>query len=390
MHNRVESDVPFYPRPREMDESLLGDLTGGRPGAIIETEEQLALKAQIISELDQRTVDKDMLKDYGERQVLDEEDMEDGDDDPDALDASTLGTVTIQDLRSQFDYEWDPQSGTPDPNRLALEEAGDLLPSNPKDDDGVEIGYDPIFGPSNPLDIRTVLGTKDSYVIDPATKDDLHDTAQFPPGDPEISFNEDFVSFRKSLDIIETFMDPFLQQEVPRHVAKWHGYPEQMHFEPKDFYHNRFTDNPTDFNTMTPFRARQRAVEMARAKNAEWLPVEVPYSWHQAQRAPYEKYSTLMGTLRKGECDPTRVEQIQPALRILGSCVDLLSIEGEDMSIYRFAYHGFMKNKFGMQCWTHTLIEDCGVPVANVVFETGFRKRDRLHDGGEDWNGPTF
>jgi hypothetical protein len=238
--------------------------------------------------------------------------------------------------------------------------------------------------------VRTILGNRDSYMIDTVTRDDAMLTPQFPPGDPEIAFNDDVVRFRKSLDIIETYTDPFLDMQVPRHVAKWHGYPEKMNFEPKDFFNNRFTEKPTDFDQMTPFRARQRAVEMARAKNAEWLPEGVSYQWHQSQRAPYERYGTNVGTLRPGECDPALVEQIQPALRILGSCVDLLSIDGEYKTIYRFAYHGFMKNKYGMQCWTESLLEDCGVEVTGVIFETGFRQRDRLHDGGDDWYGPTF
>jgi hypothetical protein len=41
-----DDGIPFYPVPRKIDEALLGDLTGGRPGAIIETEEQLVVKEQ--------------------------------------------------------------------------------------------------------------------------------------------------------------------------------------------------------------------------------------------------------------------------------------------------------------------------------------------------------
>jgi len=46
-----------------------------------------------------------------------------------------------------------------------------------------------------------------------------------------------------------------------------------------------------------------------------------------------------------------------------------------------------MKNKYGMSCWTETLIRDCGVNVTGVVFETGFRARDPAYDGGFAYHG---
>ena len=62
-----------------------------------------------------------------------------------------------------------------------------------------------------------------------------------------------------------------------------------------------------------------------------------------------------MGTLQKGEIDPDMKQQIQPALDILGSVVDLLSItqidgndndgsDDKDALVFRFHYHGLMKN----------------------------------------------
>ena len=387
-------ETPFYPIPRAIDESLLGDLTGGRPGAIIETEEQLAVKEQILKEIDDGTRRyPDYMQNYG--QLLQDEEAEyDIGDDPDAIDAATLGTWTIQDLKSKFDYEWDPNSGDPDPNLVELSQDDTLyLESTEKDEDGVEVGYDPIFGPSNPMDTRAIRGAVDSYMIDTKTRDDRMLSPLFPdPTDPEIAYNEEVVQFRKSLDIIDTYVDPFLTEDlpVPAHVAKWHGYPEQVWFEPKNFTNNRFTDNPTDFDALSPHRARVRAVELARAKNAEWLPPGVSQQWHRDQRAPYEKVGTLVGTLEPGECDPELVALIQPALNILGSCAVLLSIEGadeENKTVYRFAYHGLMKNKYGMQCWTETLLRDCGADVTGVVFETGFRRRDAAYDGGDPYYG---
>ena len=64
----------------------------------------------------------------------------------------------------------------------------------------------------------------------------------------------------------------------------------------------------------------------------------------------------------------------------------LLSIDG---TVFRFAYHGLMKNRHGMSCWMETLLKDCGVDVTGVIFETGFRKRDFMTDGGDPWQGPS-
>ncbi|KAL7577781.1 hypothetical protein ACA910_010538 [Epithemia clementina (nom. ined.)] len=451
------SDLPYeYAERRQFDDSLLGDLTGGRPGAIIETAEQLELKEKILQTLDQRNYDPQIMQDYGELEELAEAEYDT--DDPEALDEAELGTWTYVDLQSKFDYEWDPRSGDPDPNHVALQNARDqLLQETEKDDDGVEKGYSPYFGPSNPIDTRTILGTRDSYMIDPATRDESRLTPQFAPDDLELSFNEDVVRFRKSLDLMETYLDPFLStqsadMEVPLHVAKWHGYPELTHFKPQNFTNNRFTapQNRTDFSKLTPFRARQLAVEMARSQNAEWMPAHVSLAAHAKIRQPYEKYQTLVGTLRKGECEAAIVEQMQPALAILGSCVDLLSItkvENENYNkdnknnqlelkqrktmqdssmtttmalagqenqeddafdesllpyftpnpepfglIIRFHYHGLIKNKYGMKCWTESLLrEECGMlNVNNVIFETGFRKRDPAYEGGDGWYGPAY
>lgn len=215
---------------RNIDTSLLGDLSGGRPGAIIETEEQLARKQEIFAELDERGYDKKIMADYGELQ--EELEAKYDIDDPEALDASTLGTWTIKDLQSKFPYEWDPEDGDPDPNEVEMNQEDVRYKEGVDiDDEGIEVGYDPMFGPSNPMDERTILGAMDSYMIDEKTKDDSMLPAEFPEGDLEIDFNQDVVNFRKSLDIIETYADEFYtDREIPRHVAKWHGYPEVSDF----------------------------------------------------------------------------------------------------------------------------------------------------------------
>ena len=372
----------------ELPDILNFDLTGGRPGAIIETEEQLSRKEEIFTEIKSggRRY-PDWFNDYG---VSEEDEGAEYDiDDPDAIDASTLGTWDVHDLESRFEYEWDPEADD-DPN--VIEEKSGFVAETEKDEEGIEVGYDPLFGPSNPVDTRAMVGVKDSYMIDENTKDDAMLAPEFPEGDLEIGYNSEIVQFRKTLDIIETYTDEFLPEtlKVPRHVAKWYGYPEPMKYPPQKYTNNRFTEigKLTNFDAMTPFDARTKAVELARSKNSEWMPEGKSLEWHEEQRKVYEEHGTLVGTLREGECDPDLVEMIQPALRVLGSCVELLSIE--QGTVFRFKYHGLIKNKFGMECWTETLIRDCGVEVTGVVFETGFRLRDPAYDGGDPYYAPTF
>eukprot|EP00525_Craspedostauros_australis_P008536 CAMPEP_0198131484 /NCGR_PEP_ID=MMETSP1442-20131203/56279_1 /TAXON_ID= /ORGANISM="Craspedostauros australis, Strain CCMP3328" /LENGTH=233 /DNA_ID=CAMNT_0043792305 /DNA_START=66 /DNA_END=767 /DNA_ORIENTATION=+ len=232
----------------------------------------------------------------------------------------------------------------------------------------------------------------DSFMIDEKSRNDDILPKQFLDGDLEIGFNEDVVRFRKSLDIIETYTDKFLPDDmlIPRHVAEWYGYPEQLSYPSQNYTNNRFTDpkDLTNFDAMTPQRAQERAMELASAKNAEWLPDGISQEWHKSQRKPYEDIGTLVGSVLEGECDPDIVELIQPALKILGGCADLLSIENG--TVFRFYYHGLIKNKFGMAAWTETLIRDCGVEVTGVVFETGFRQRDPSYDSGNPYYGPQW
>ncbi|KAL3909019.1 MAG: hypothetical protein SGILL_008257, partial [Bacillariaceae sp.] len=392
--DNIYDGVWYGPNPR-LPDALDFDLTGGRPGAIIESFEELDKKAEIMKEIEDGTRDypKWFDEDYGflEQDIAAEYDN----DDPDALDAETLGQYDITDLQAKFEGEWDPET-EPDPNLLENQAMDDLgrkiryIPETPKDEEGIEVMWDSYYGPSNPIDDRTKIGTDDSYIIDDETRDDAMVQPEFYDGDPEIAYNEDIINYRRSLDIIETYQDDFLPEDmpVPRRVAKWYGYPELIQYPKKNYTNNRFTalEDLTNFDEMTPFEARTRAVELARANNAEWLPNGVSQKWHQSQREPYDRIGTLVGTTRKGEIDPELKEAIQPALDILGSGAELLSIEN-DGTVFRFHYHGLMKNKFGMSCWTETLIRDCGVEVTGVVFETGFRRRDPAYDGGDHYYG---
>lgn len=294
------------------------------------------MKQRILDEIEDGTrTYPGYFKDYGQF-IEDEEAEYDIGDDPNAIDAATLGTVTITYLKSKFYYEWDPNSGTADPNLVELQKDNTkYLKDVEIDNDGVEIGYyDPVFGPSsNPMDTRAIrnkaiLGSVESFMIDSKTRDSSMLAPQFPDtDDPEIDFNEDAVTFRHSLEIMETCVDPFLPGDmiIPQHVAKWHGYPDQMYFEQKPFTNNRFTtdlDNMTDFDSMDPHRARVTAVELARAKNAEWLPHGVSQDFHKSERAPFNAIKTVVGSYQKGEIDDELLQCIQPALWVLGSCVD--------------------------------------------------------------------
>ena len=307
------------------------------------------------------------------------------DDDPTAIDPETLGKWDESDLEGRLEYEFDPARGDKDPN--ILNPKFEHVKEVPVDDEGVELMYDPIFGRANPIDERTIINPQDSYIIDDQTRDDAIVTPTFPEGDIEIDFNADITAFRKSLKIVETFMDPYLNIEVPRHKAKWYGYPEQIGYPDKPDIENRFTkpEEKTDFNALTPFQARKKAVELARAKNNEWLPKGKSVEYHNTRTEIYKEKGLLVGSLMKGDIDEETKEKITPALNVLGSSAELLEI---NETVFRFHYYGLIKNKRGMAAWTETLIKECGVECTSVVFETGWRKRDPYYDGGDKWYGP--
>lgn len=357
--------------------------------AAVETTDA-ALRDRMLAEIDSGlrsfdAPDSTLLQSYGDpdEDLLSIED----DDDPTALDASDLGQWDERDLLDKFDYEWDPdKAGDVDPNvrdpRFAYVENIEV------DDDGMEVGYDPVFGPSNPIDDRTILNPPDSYVIDELSRDDRFVPQDFPDGDPERDANADFVTFRKGLGMIETYTDEHLGMEVPRHTAKWHGYPEVLSFPKQDYMNNRFTrpEDRTDFDALGPARARKVAVQMARAKNNEWLPEGTSEAYHASKTAIYRERGILAGSTLPGEIDESIASRIRPALDVLGDVVELLSIEVG--TVFRFKYHGLIKNKRGMEAWAGVLIRDCDVDCTGVVFETGWRKRDPYYDGGDRWYGP--
>mmetsp|Transcript_37695 Transcript_37695/g.81352 ORF Transcript_37695/g.81352 Transcript_37695/m.81352 type:complete len:418 (+) Transcript_37695:73-1326(+) len=322
------------------------------------------------------------LSDYGEPEnalISDE-------DDDGAIDSSTLGQWDESDFQGKYDYEWDPDAGDEDPNNLNPEY--EYVQDIPLDEEGMEVGYDPAFGPSNPIDGRTILNPPDSYVIDQKTRDDRFVPKDFPDGDPELESNAEIIAFRKGLRQIETYIDPFLKTEVPRHTAKWHGYPEQLSFPKKDYMNNRFTkpEDRTDFDALGPALARKVAVQMARAKNNEWLPAGTSRAYHESKTAIYKEKGIITGSTLPGDIDEDLATKIQPALDVLGDVVELLSIEVD--TVFRFKYHGLIKNKRGMEAWAGVLIRNCDVDCTGVVFETGYRKRDPYYDGGDHWHGP--
>lgn len=314
------------------------------------------------------------------------------------IDLDNWGSWDERDLEGpRMEGDWDPKTD-PDPNALDTT-TYEYVSQIPLDEDGVELGYDPVLGSSYPIDERTIVNPMDSYMIEESTRNESMLEPDFAdPNDIEISFNDDIRSFRKSLNIIDTFVDQFTGLEHPRHAARWHGYPEVVSFPPKPFENNRFTDpaHKTDFTKLTPYQARLKAIELARSKNNEWLPVGKSYEYHHKRTKIYAERGLLVGSLMEGEKDPDIVQRIQPVLDVLGSIADLLSIEragdkgdkNAPKTIFRFHYHGLIKNRRGMATWTETMISDCGVDVTNVIFETGERKRDPWYDGGDHWYGP--
>ncbi|KAL3798716.1 hypothetical protein HJC23_004467 [Cyclotella cryptica] len=346
------------------------------------TESDAEIRDRILQQIDSGLRSMTGFENYGDP----EEEFVDEEDDDGAIDAATLGQWDERDLRDKFEYEWDPEKGEEDPNNLdpQFEYFDEVM----LDDEGIEVGYDPLYGVSNPFDERTILNPPDSYVIDERTRDDRLVTPEFREGDPEKEINDQITSFRKSLKILETHIDPFLNQEVPSHTAKWHGYPEQLSFPEQDYHNNRFTkpEDRTDFDALGPAKARVVAVQMARKKNNEWLPEGVSAEYHRRKTAVYKEKGILTGSTLPGKADPEVVAKIRPALEVLGDVVELLSIEAE--TVFRFKYHGLIKNKRGMEAWAGVLIRNCDVDCTGVVFETGFRKRDPWYDGGSHWYGP--
>ena len=88
--------------------------------------------------------------------------------------------------------------------------------------------------------------------------------------------------------------------------------------------------------------------------------------------------SNLSGTTRPGTIDDTIAARLAPALQVFNGLVTLL--ETDDVShVYRFEYKGKIREKYGMECYMQSLIQDCGVTCSRVLFETG----SRLCDGDE-------
>jgi len=346
-------------------------------------QEQRQRGEAILGEID--SGDRPMPKWYYEDFV---EEVQEVEDDPNAIAVDEWGAWDERDLGGpNMIGDWDPEKDA-DPN--VLDPEFEYVKEIPKDEDGVELGYDPNFGTSYPIDERTIINPSESYIVDEKTRNATSVPKVFPnDDDPENEYNADVKAFRKSLKIVETYVDEYTEMEHPRYVAKWHGNPPLEKFPAKPFGNNRFTDpeDKTDFSTLDPYRARKKAVELARAKNNEWLPAGTSAEYHNARTKIYAEKGILAGSFIEGDKDPAVVSEIQPALDVLGDVADLLSIQD---TVFRFRYHGQIKNKRGMAAWTETLIRDCGVDCTGVIFETGTRKRDPYYDNSlsETWHGP--
>jgi len=304
-------------------------------------------------------------------------------DDYDNVYSEQLGTWNDDDLNCKSKYDFVELSET-DPNLLQPDL--EYIENPEVDDDGVELGWDPMYGPSNPFDKRTIVTPVESYIIDPKCSDPAMVAPKFKNMDqdenPEVNLDQHVTQVRKDMKLIESYTDPWLNESVPRNIAPWYGHPEKE-FPKKDFMNNRFTkpEDKTDFTVLDPYRARKKAMEMARSRNNEWLPDGVSQAQKLKRNAIFKEKEVLVGSLKKGEIDEAVMEQIQPALKIFGNSVELLQInKGDTFQVFRFHYKAAMKNRRGMAAWMGVLIRDCDVECTGVVFEIGGRERD-YNDG---------
>jgi len=289
------------------------------------------------------------------------------------------------------DSLWDPEKGDDDPNEL-LTSMYEYLPGPPVDEEGVEMGWDPLDGSSCPFDYRTIVNHAESFLIDSRTRVvPRNDTApEFLKGDPEVEFNSEIRNFRKSLRIVESYIEPWTKQPYPAHVQKWVGYPEQENIPSRPKHLNYFTkeEDKAEWDKLTPWRAKRLAFQYARSWNCEWLPEGYSESRHNAKTAVFVEKGLRIGTYQKGPIDEEVHKSILPALDVFGNVVELLEIMNEGRS-FRFQYWGLIKNKLGMEAWMKQLIEEeCLVPCDGVLFESGWRYRDHFREGGDPWWGP--
>ena len=202
------------------------------------------------------------------------------------LEETEGATLTSQDEDELYSLLYSDISGQPDVDYDELErqrrEAEEQTYAHYEyynqtlvDEDGVELMWDPIFGPSNPIDERAIVTPLESYMVAEHTRDETMLTPLFSDDDPEKQFNDQVKQIRLDMKKLETYVDPHLQLEVPRNVKPWYGtVGEESPYEPKEWSNNRFTkaEDKTDFGKLDPYRARKLAVQMARQHNNEWLP----------------------------------------------------------------------------------------------------------------------
>ncbi|CAM9729292.1 unnamed protein product [Discosporangium mesarthrocarpum] len=73
-----------------------------------------------------------------------------------------------------------------------------------------------------------------------------------------------------------------------------------------------------------------------------------------------------------GNIDKELVEAIAPALKVLGNVVELLDTTDR---VFTFKYMGFIKHKYGIECWARKLIKETYPDAQDVKFVTN-RVRD--------------
>jgi len=266
-----------------------------------------------------------------------------------------------------------------DRDRMAAEDAAyanyEYFNETMVDDDGVEIGWDPVFGPSNPIDSRAILSKIDSYMVADHTRDDSMLIAMTPLDEEE--FNDEISRIQRERRKLETYRDPYLNVDVPRYAKPWYGEwnMDENPYSEKDWMNNRFTklEDKSDVKNMTAYNARKHAVFLARSNNNEWLPEGYAQNRLSQTTQLFQERNILAGSLKRGDVDPTLLTELEPVLKKIGGVVEILSIED---GVYRFHYRGPMKHRKGIQNWTDMMMKDLGIRFTGVFFETGVRKVD--------------
>lgn len=157
---------------------------------------------------------------------------------------------------------------------------------------------------------------------------------------------------------IETYTDAYLQEDlpVPRHVSKWHGY-----IMPMTYVH--------------PQKNYATTIDSQRKKTWCRLTSTI-HRRHESWSFNMHERSIVNGRIRSQDCRRNQAGA-------QGSGVVCRTVKyWEWRNSLSIQLSWLMKNRFGMAAWTETLVPYCGVECTNVLFETGFRRRDPAYDDG--------